>query len=158
LRIQIKILMTILFVALLATSAMAFGDPFVGKWTLDVARSEYPAGSCPKTMVIEMETVGHGVRYKSDAVYANGKAVHSEYTADYDGNQAIVMGTRGMMLPVFLKRIDSNTVVASYTKSLQVVATSRRVISEDKRLMTITTTSKDASGESVTTIGVYKRQ
>jgi hypothetical protein len=152
-----KILVTILLVASLATSAMA-SDLFVGKWILDVERSEYPAGSCPRTMVIEMETVGHGVRYKSDAVYANGKTVHSEYTADYDGNQAIVMGAQGMMLPVSLKRIDSNTVVASYSKSLQVVATSRRVISEDRRFMTVTTTSKDSSGKSVTTIGVYRRQ
>jgi hypothetical protein len=153
-----KILMTILLAAFLAANAIASEDPFVGKWVLDVARSEYPAGSCPETMVIEMETVGRGVRYKSDAVYANGRTVHSEYTADYDGNQALVMGTRGMMLPVFLKRIDSNTVVASYTKSLQVVATSRRVISDDKRFMTVTTTAKDASGKSVTTIGVYQRQ
>src|SRR5689334_8695068 len=98
-----KILTTILFVAVLATTAIASDDPFVGKWVLDVARSEYPAGSCPKTMVIEMESVGHGVRYKSDAVYADGKAVHAEYTADYDGNQAIVMGAHGMMLPVSLK-------------------------------------------------------
>jgi len=153
-----KILTTILFVTLLATSAMGSDDPFVGKWFLDVERSAYPAGRCPKTMVIEMETVGRGVRYKSDTVYANGKTVHSEYTADYDGNQVIVMGTHGMMSPVFLKRLDSNTVVASYSKSFQVVATSRRVISEDKRFMTVTTTSKDSSDKSVTTIGVYKRQ
>ena len=153
-----KILTIILFAALLATNARASDDPFVGKWVLDVERSEYPTGTCPKSMVIEMETVGHGVRYKSDAVYANGRAVHSEYTADYDGNQAIVMGTRGMMLPVFLKRIDSSTVLASYTKSLQVVATSRRVVSEDKRFMTVTTTSQNSSGKSVTTIGVYRRQ
>jgi hypothetical protein len=153
-----KIFTTILFAALLATRTIACDDPFVGKWVLDVERSEYPAGSRPKAMVIEMETVGHGVRYKSDAVYANGKTVHSEYTADYDGNQAIVIGTHGMMLPVLLKRIDSNTVVASYTKSLEIVATSRRVVSEDKRFMAVTTTSKDASGKTVTTIGVYRRQ
>jgi hypothetical protein len=153
-----KTFVTILLAAFLAANATASEDPFVGKWVLDVERSEYPAGSCPKTMVIEMETVGRGVRYTSDAVYANGRTAHSEYTADYDGNQAIVVGTRGMMLPVFLKRIDSNTVVASYTRSLQVVATSRRVISDNKRFMTVTTTAKDASGKSVTTIGVYRRQ
>ena len=155
---QTRITTTLLLVALLATWAIATEDPFVGKWVLDVERSEYPPGSCPKAMIIEMEAAGHGIRYKSDAWYADGRTVHSEYTADYDGNQAIVMGTHGMMLPVFLKRIDANTVVASYTKSLQVVATSRRVISEDKRFMTITTTSKDVSGKSVTSIGVYKRQ
>jgi hypothetical protein len=153
-----KIFTIILFVAILATIARASDDPFVGKWVLDVQRSEYPAGSCPKTMTIEMETVGHGVRYRSDAVYADGKTVHAEYTADYDGNQAMVIGAHGMMLPVFLKRIDSHTVVASYTKSFQVVATSRRVVSEDNRVMTITTTSRDAAGKPVTTIGLYQKR
>jgi hypothetical protein len=144
--------------AILVTSTRASTDPFVGKWVLDVRQSRYPAGTCPKTMVIEMETVGKGVRYCSDATYANGSKVHSEYTANYNGNQAIVRGARGMMLPVFLKRIDSHTVVASYTKALMIVATSRRVVSKDEQLMTITTTSKDSSGKSVTTVGVYEKQ
>ena len=120
-------------------------------------RSTYPAGTCPATMTIEMESAGLGVHYRSDAMFADGREVHSEYTADYEGNQAIVMGARGMMLPVFLKRIDSHTVVASYTKDLVIVATSRRVVSEDGRTMTITTDSKDSSGKTVTTIGVFVR-
>ena|SRR5579859_4010899 len=153
-----KILATILLVMTLAPSVRASDDPFVGKWVLSVQRSEYPAGSCPARMVIEMETVGRGVRYKSDAVYANGKTAHAEYTAEYDGNQAIVVGGRGLLLPVSLKRLDAHTVIASYTRALQVVATSRRVISADKRFMTITTVSKDQSGKSVTTIGVFERQ
>lgn len=148
----------ILFIAILVTSARASTDPFVGKWVLDVHRSKYPAGSCPKTMVIEMESTGEGVRYRSDATYEDGNKIHSEYTADYNGNQAIVRSAHGMMLPVLLKRMDSYTIVASYTRSLMVVATSRRVVSRDGRLMTITTTSKDATGKSVTTVGVYTKQ
>jgi hypothetical protein len=62
-----------------------------------------------------------------------------------------------MLLPVSLKQLDSNTVVASYTRALQAVATSRRVVSKDGRLMTITTTSRDRSGKSVTSIGVYEK-
>jgi hypothetical protein len=148
----------ILLLALLATAARASTDPFVSKWVLDVRLSEYPAGTCPATMTIEMEAAGNGIRYRSDATFANGNTVHSEYVANYDGNQVLVMGSRGMMLPVFLKRIDSNTVEASYTKALMVVATSRRIVSEDGRRMTITTTSKDPSGKTVTTIGVYEKQ
>lgn len=148
----------VLFMAFLVTSATASNDPFVGKWVLDVQRSEYPSGTCPKSMVIEMETAGRGIRYRSDAKYRNGSAVHSEYTADYDGNQAIVTSAHGMMLPVFLKRIDSHTVVASYSRALMVVATSRRVVSKDGQLMTITTISKEPSGTSVTSVGVYTRQ
>ena len=153
-----KTIICILLLALSVTAARASTDPFVGKWVLDVPHSEYPAGTCPISMTIEMEAAGNGVRYRSDATFANGSTVHSEYTAEYNGNQALVIGARGMMLPVFLKRIDSNTVEASYTKALMVVATSRRVVSEDGRHMTITTTSKDPSGRSVTTVGIYEKQ
>ena len=123
----------ILLTAVFALSAWAATDPFVGKWVLDVKRSQYPPGTCPISMTIEMEPAGKGIHYRSDTVQANGRAAHSEYTADYDGNQAIVTGRAGVLLPVFLKRIDSRTVLASYTKHLMVVATSERVVSEDKR-------------------------
>jgi hypothetical protein len=61
------------------------------------------------------------------------------------------------MLPVKLKKIDSRTVVASYAHGLVFVATSRRVVSEDGRQMTITT-SQDRSGKTMTTVGVYERK
>jgi len=60
-------------------------------------------------------------------------------------------------LPVSLKRIDRNTVEASYLRGRQVVATSRRVVSKDGRTMTITTTSPDKDGKTVTNVGVYER-
>lgn len=150
-----KPIVCLFLMAFFSAGARAATDPFAGTWTLDVPRSTYPAGTGPATMTIEMESAGQGIRYRSDAIFANGRAVHSEYTADYEGNQAIVMGARGMMLPVFLKRIDANTVVASYTKDLTIVATSRRVISDDGRTMTITTNSKDPSGQNTTTIGIF---
>lgn len=62
-----------------------------------------------------------------------------------------------MQAPVSLKRIDANTVEAHYMKSLEVVATSRRVVSKDGRVMTVTTTSKDKAGVSVTNVGVYEK-
>jgi hypothetical protein len=108
-------------------------------------------------MVIEMEPAGKGVRYHSESTLANGSSTYSDYTADCNGKQAIIMGAHGMLLPVSLKRTNSSTVVASYTKSLQVVATSRRVVSQDGRFMTITTTSQDRSGKPVTSVGVYER-
>jgi len=109
-------------------------------------------------MVIEMERAGDGVHYRSETTYANGVTAHSEYTADYNGKRSLVVGNRGMLLPVALKRSHSNVVLASYTKGLQVVATSRRVVSKDGGRMTITTISKDRAGTNVTTVGVYEKQ
>jgi hypothetical protein len=149
---------SLITVLALLTTAGASDDPFIGKWTLDPHHSKYPAGTCPKRMVIEMEPAARGIRYRSDAMSANGRTTHTEYTADYNGRQVLVWGTYGLMLPVSLKRIDSHTVIATYFKSFQVVATSRRVVSRDRRRMTITTTSKDSSGRAATTIGIYEKQ
>jgi hypothetical protein len=132
-------------------------DPFTGKWTLDVKKSSYASGTCPKSMVIDMETVDRGIRYYSETTYHNGSSSHAQYTADYNGTQVLVVGDYGMLLPVSLQQVDSNTVVATYSRALQVVATSRRVVSRDGRFMTITTTSRDRSGKNITNVGVYKK-
>ena len=145
-------------IIVLVASATASTDPFVGKWVLIPAQSKYPTGLRPKSMIIEIEPAGRGIHYHSDTTFSNGSTARSEYTAEYNGKQVLVMGNRGMLLPVFLKRPDSRTVVASYTKGLQVVATSRRVVSRNGQSMTIKTISKDQSGNSVTTIGVYEKQ
>ena len=95
---------------------------------------------------------------RSDSTYASGRKSRAEYTADYNGKQKVVMGDHGLLLPVSLKRIDARTVVASYTRGLQVFATSRRVISSDGRRMTITTRFSDQDRKSVMTIGLYERK
>lgn len=153
-----KMIHVLIAAALLITSAAASTDPFVGKWKLNVKQSKYPAGTCPKKMVIEMASTKQGVQYRSETTYENGRTIQTSYTADYNGMQAMVVTGRGMFLPVSLKRFDSNTVVASYTRGLQLVATSRRVVSRNGRLMTITTKSKDPSGKDVYTKGVYEKQ
>jgi hypothetical protein len=155
---MIKTIWILTATLLLSIVATASSDPFVGKWTLDVQRSKFPAGACPTSMVIEMEAAEHGIRYHSETTYPNSSTTQSNYRAQYNGQQAVVMGARGMLLPVSLKKIDSHTVVASYTRLMQLVATSRRVVSADGKTMTITTVSKDPSGKRITTIGVYRRQ
>jgi hypothetical protein len=143
---------------LLATAMASATDPFVGRWVLNPGLSKYPSGTCPRSMVIEMQRAGDGVHYRSDATYADGVTAHSEYTADYNGKQSLVIGNRGMLLPVSLKRSNSRLVLASYTSGFQVVATSRRVVSKDGRRMTITTISKDRTGADVISVGVYEKQ
>ncbi len=141
----------------LSTTVLQAEDPFLGKWNLDVQRSKYPAGACPRKMTIEMSKEGKGVHYHSETLMTNGKSISADYTANYDGKTVIVMGGRGMLLPVSLKQSSPKIVVATYTSGFQVVATSRRVVSTDNSMMTITTMSLDASGKSRTNIGVYRR-
>jgi len=139
------------------SSVGAAADPFVGRWVLDVGRSHYAEGAAPRAMVIDMEAAGDGIRYRSETTYQDGRTARSEYTAGYDRRPVLVTGSRGLLLPVSLDRTDSHTVVASYTRALVVVATSRRVVSADGRVMTITTTSKNAEGKEATTVAVFTK-
>jgi hypothetical protein len=143
--------------ALFALSTSAATDPFIGTWTLNVNKSKYPPGTLPRQMVIHMEAAGDGIRYRSETIDAGGRTSTAEYIAGYDGKEAIVTGGVGLLLPVSLKRVDSNTVEASYMRGFQVVATSRRVVSKSGRMMTVTTISKDKDGKSTTNIGIYDR-
>jgi hypothetical protein len=144
-------------ISLMATRATASTDPFLGEWKLNVQHSVYPSGTCPKQMTIEMTATARGVRYHSNATYANGATTQAQYVADYNGRQAAVMGDRGFLLPVSLKRIDSRTVLASYMRGVQLIATSRRIVSPDGRRMTITTKSQVAPGKSVMSVGLYEK-
>lgn len=154
----VRLRSTCLAVALLlASAASGATDPFLGTWMLNVQKSSYPPGKLPKRMIIQMEAAGDGVRYRSETTDAGGRTSTAEYVAGYDGKEAIVKGRVGLLLPVSLKRVDSNTVEASYLRGFQVVATSRRVVSKDGLVMTVTTTSKDKDGNSVSNIGIYDR-
>ena len=149
-------------VALLACTSAGIGaqaaDPFAGTWVLNIGKSSYPPGTCPKSMVIQMDTLENGIRYLSTTVYANDAVSHAQYEAKYDGKEVLVQGSRGLLLPVSLKRLDSNTVLATYKRGFKVEATSRRVVSNETRTMTITTSFSDKDGKLVTTIGVYDKK
>jgi dienelactone hydrolase len=106
----------VLIVMMTSGTVLASTDPFVGSWVLSAKPSTYPLGTCPMHMVIEINSVANGIRYRSDATYVNGRTAHSEY----NGRQTLVVGTRGLLLPVSLKRLDARMVVASYMKGLEV--------------------------------------
>ena len=133
------------------------GDPFLGNWKLDVAQSQYPTGALPRSMTIEMTPAGDAVHYHSETVSEKGAVSHADYVAGYDGKAVIVAGSHGLLLPIAIRRPGADTVIATYLRGLDVVATSRRVVSEKGALMIITTVWQDAAGKEVTSIGIYRR-
>jgi hypothetical protein len=143
--------------SLLASLARADADPFIGTWVL---RAEVPALGAPEQslrMQIVMQPAEHGTHYKSKTTHPNRQVTTAEYTADYDGHPAMVLGDSGLLLPVSLTRIDVHTVEVKYMRGFQVVAQSHRVISPDGKTMTITTTSKGPDGGEVTNTGTYAK-
>ena len=140
-----------------AVAAQAGDDLFLGTWTLDVGASHYAAGALPRSMVIVMAETAEGISYRSVSRLPDGRSTTAEYVADYLGNLAMVVGDAGMLVPVQLRRIDAYTVEATYIRGFKAVAVSRRVVSLDGSVMTITTSSPGHTGPSLANVGVYVR-
>jgi hypothetical protein len=136
-------------------AAPVTADPFDGIWILDLKRSQIDPQDRPVGMTISIHTVEQSVHYDSETRYQNGRVAQMHYTARYDGPPARVTGTVGLMLPVSLKRLDCNTVEARHVRGFQVVATSRRAISEHGKLMTITTTSPQSAQDRTARVAVF---
>jgi hypothetical protein len=144
-----------LFLLTTASITYASDDPFIGTWTMDVVASRYSLSEKPLRMVIVMSESPDGVEYRSVAVQPDGRTATTEYVADYFGHLALVVGNAGLMAPVSIKKVDSRTVEAAYIRGFKSAAVSRRVVSRDGRVMTITTTSRSDSGARHVNVGVY---
>ena len=132
-------------------------NPFDGTWQMDLQRSQLEPGDSRVKMVIAIQTLGMSVKYESESTYRNGRVVHVHYAAGYDGSPALVLGERGLMLPVSIARIDNNTMEVSYMRGLQVIAKSRNVVSPGGTTLTITTTLAAPTGHTVQTVNVFSK-
>jgi hypothetical protein len=108
-------------------------------------------------MVITYEAKGKGIKYTSSGTDAEGKPIASTYTADYDGKENTVAGSKDWA-PVVLKRIDMRRLEASYRKLGKVRAVATTVVSTDGKTLTITTVVQNPKGYSFKNVGVYEKR
>lgn len=132
-------------------------DPFVGTWTLNLAKSKYNPGPAPKsgTSVITMQ--GKTATVMMDTVSAAGVAMHWMYTGAADGKDYPASGNPDVDA-VVLKQIDARTVEVIQKKSGKPTLTVRRSVSADGKTMTVSSSGKNAAGVAVSNVAVYDRK
>jgi hypothetical protein len=140
------------FVAWAAPAA----DLFTGIWVLNAGASTYATGDMPQSMTIRLDATEQGEHYFSRAVRKNRQKATAEYSADYNGTLAMVVGDSGLLTPVSLRRTDPNTVEVTYQRAFRTIAHTVRVVSPDARTMTITTTVNGEPKERVN-IGIFSK-
>jgi hypothetical protein len=135
------------FVLMAVTSLMAYADDMnVGTWKVNLAKSTYsPANLAPKSSSTKNEGVAGGIKTVADIVDADGKKVHYEYTAKYDGKDYAVTGDPNRDM-VSVKKIDENTYDFTSKNGGKVTTTSHIVYSKDGKLRTLTTSGTNAQG------------
>ena len=144
-------------VALWPQPGFAQGDPFLGTWVLNIAKSKYTPGPPPKSNTSVYEVAGQGVKVTTKGTHAAGKPTMTLYTANYDGKDYPVTGNPGWD-GTTLKREDTNTVEFTRKKAGKVVQTGTNVVSKDGKTRTITATGVNAQGQKINNVTVWEKK
>lgn len=145
-------------VLMLAVMATAQTDPFVGTWTLNLAKSKYSPGPAPKATTSVYEAAGKGYKVSIKTEPASGAPQAWSYTTNLDGKESPITGNNPNADSVTVKRIDANTLESTSRKGGQVTATQRNVVSADGKTRTVTTTGTTADGQKVNNVAVYDKK
>lgn len=135
-------------------------DPFVGTWKLNVAKSRFdPPSSALKSDLVKIAAQINGLKYTFDRVDLEGKAIHIEYAAKFDGKDypVTITGDRSVNT-TSLRRIDANTIESVNKINGKETERNRVVIAKDGKSSTVTTKVKNEKGQEFTTITIYEKQ
>jgi hypothetical protein len=132
-------------------------DRAIGSWTLDVAKSAYSLTAAPKSLTVTYATARQTLTVSTKGVNAQGNPTSTGYTAGYDGKDYPATGSPDYDM-VSLTRISASTVNITRKKGGKVVATLKRVVSPDGKVLTITTKGTNAKGQTATDVGVFEKQ
>ena len=137
----------------------AQGDPLIGHWMLNVAKSKYQSVPAPKSEMRVYEAfggTGKGIKATFDRVDAAGKKVTITFSAMYDGKEYKYNGPDADA--IVLTRPNPNTLDASLKQNGKVVQTTHSVISADGKTRTQMATGTDAEGHKFTITAVFEKQ
>ena len=132
-------------------------DPRIGTWKLNAAKSKYSPGPAPQSLTVKVEPSGQGEKVTAEFVNADGTRTTTEYTANFDGKDYPLIGSK-IADAVSLKRIDARTTVRTDKKGGKVAQTLRRVVARDGKTMTVTTKGTNAQGQAVNNVAVFEKQ
>ena len=139
-----------------ASAVLAQGkdDPFIGRWTLDRAKSEF-SGNVPEKRVTIFELTPDGsLKHVTETVIANGSTDRVEYASKYDSKDVPI--SNSFLWTVSVKRLDARTTERSGKVMGEVVETSKRTVSADGQTLTVVTTGTN-NGADYSSTQVFSR-
>jgi hypothetical protein len=137
---------------MLAITAFAADNPFVGTWELNVAKSERDAA----LLKIKHRTVVYTAEGSSltAVVTTDGKA---QAPVTYDGQEHAVPSATGLYTHATSTAKD-RTLETEFKKDGKVVGTRKNSLSADGRTMTVVMDVKQADGTKVHSVAVYDKR
>lgn len=155
----VPILLAMCMVAAIAPAGYAQGDPLIGTWKFNLAKSKYNPGPPPKSQTLTYEAAGQGLKGAVQGTSAEGAPIKIEFTnaGTYDNKDYPVKGSQDFDASAY-KRVDTYTVEFTRKTAGKIVQTGTRVLSKDGKTLTVTTKGVNAKGQSINTVAVYEKQ
>ena len=135
----------------------AQGDPRIGTWALNVAKSKYTPGPPPAKEIRTYTALGHGMSVSIDSVDPRGNRVSLRYTAGEDGKDYPMTGL-AFADAVAMRRVDAWTFDVDTKKDGKVIGTTRGEVSKDGKILTLTSKLIVSASQVITNIAVYDKQ
>lgn len=142
-----------------APVSVAQGEPRVGTWELDLARSTFSPGPPPRRQTLTFGVAGTQWTALSQGIDATGRPLNPDIN-----NLAIIFDGRDHPTATVdydttaWKRSAGTSYEVIRKKAGKIVMTSTNEISDDGRTMTIRTTGVTSSGGRVDNFRVYRKQ
>jgi hypothetical protein len=131
-------------------------NPQIGTWTLNEAKSKFPAMAQKNTKVV-YEEMGDKVKVTVDGVDGEGKPLHNEWTGMFDGKDYPLTGDMGADTRAY-KKINDRTMDLTNKKDGKVTTTGKIVVSADGKTRTVTVHGTDSKGKKMSFTAVYDKQ
>jgi hypothetical protein len=147
----------LLTLALCFVSALSFaGNPNMGTWKLNDAKSNFPAGA-PRNTLVAYQAVGDKIIVTVDGIDGEGDATHNEWKGQFDGKDYPLTGDP-MSDTRSYKVIDDRTLELTNKKNGKVTVSARITVSADGKSRTVTVTTTDGTGKKVEYTEFYDKQ
>jgi hypothetical protein len=140
-----------------AAGAAESPDPVVGTWTLNLAKSKFPAGAAPQSQTRTYAQSADGTSLNVTGVSADGTAISQKSTFKYDGKEYPFSGSQDWD-GISLKKVNNSTVNSTLKLGGKPIGMAVRSISDHGKKLTLTTNAKNAKGKKYHAVAVFDRQ
>jgi hypothetical protein len=152
-------LVSLVLAASVTMLAQTQKDAHIGTWKLNVAKSKFNPGPGYKSETRTYEPTADGYKFQGERVKADGGIEKYGFTVKYDNKDYPVAGKDpGGADTIAVKLVDANNIDSTSKKGHEFLYTSKVVVSQDGKVMRITTKGKNPDGEPFDNVQVYDRQ
>lgn len=147
---------TLVTVAMLCAMNAA-AAPSSGTWKMNYGKSKYSPGPAPQSLAVVVETDENTYKIDATGVDSDGKPIHIQYSAKFDGKDYPATGIANADM-VSVRRVDANTIETMEKKDGKVVMLILSKVSKDGKTRVSTWHGLNAEGKDVRNVVFFDKQ